>query len=150
MSKAYRQGLEEISRIDPEYGTAFIEELKQVSPDFADYLVEFAFGKIYARTVLDPKAKELIAIANLTSIGQGSTHLKLAILGAIRVGCTREEITEVVIQSIIYVGFMRALAALHLIKEVYEEEAAAIMDSPRKNGQQHAKDKEKGKGGAGA
>jgi alkylhydroperoxidase/carboxymuconolactone decarboxylase family protein YurZ len=32
-----------------------------------------------------------------------------------------EEIIEVVIQSIVYVGFTKALIALHLVKEVCEE-----------------------------
>jgi 4-carboxymuconolactone decarboxylase len=60
-SNAYRQGLKEINRLDPENGAAFIEELKSVSPDFAEYFVEFAFGSIYSRPVLKPKYKELIA-----------------------------------------------------------------------------------------
>jgi 4-carboxymuconolactone decarboxylase len=121
MSKLYRKGLEEIRRIDPECGPAFVNELEQLSPDFADYFVEFAFGRVYARTTLEPKCKELLAIAYLTALGHGSAHLKLHISGAVHAGCSREEITEVVIQSVIYVGFMRTLAALHLVKEVFDE-----------------------------
>jgi len=39
------KGLEEISAIDPETGPAFVEELKKISADFAEYYVAFAFGK---------------------------------------------------------------------------------------------------------
>jgi 4-carboxymuconolactone decarboxylase len=88
MSEAYRQGLNEITRIDPQSGQAFVDELKRVSPDFAGYFVEFAFGTIHSRPVLEPKVKELIAVANLTVLGQGHSHLKLSILAAIRVGCS--------------------------------------------------------------
>jgi 4-carboxymuconolactone decarboxylase len=124
MSRPYQKGLEEISRIDPEYGPAFVKELEQLSPDFADYFVEFAFGRVYARSALEPKCKELLAIAYLTALGHGSAHLKLHISGALHAGCSREQITEVVIQSVIYVGFMRALAALHLVKEVFDDASA--------------------------
>jgi 4-carboxymuconolactone decarboxylase len=63
----------------------------------------------------------LIAIASLISLGDGKSHLRLRIQGACRAGCSMEEIIEVVIQSIVYVGFTKALIALHLVKEVCEE-----------------------------
>ena len=121
MPDSYRKGLQEIAAIDPEAGPAFVEELKRISPDFADYFVGFAFGKIHARTILDPKTKELIAIATLVAIPDGRSHLRLRIQAASRVGCSKEEIIEVIIQSIVHVGFTKALIALHLAKEVFEE-----------------------------
>ena len=125
MPDSYLKGLEEISEIDPESGPAFVDELKKLSPDFAEYFVGFAFGKIHARTVFEPKIKELISIAILIPIGAGESHLRLRIQGAFRAGCSKKEIIEVVIQSIIYVGFTKALVALHLVKEVADEEVAA-------------------------
>jgi 4-carboxymuconolactone decarboxylase len=105
--ESYLKGLELIAAIDPESGPPFVEE--------------FAWGKIHARNVLEPKVKELIAIANLISLGDGREHLRLHIQAAYRVGCTTEEIIEVIIQSIVHVGFTKALIALHLVKEVGEE-----------------------------
>jgi len=40
--------MQEIAGTDPENGPLFVEELKKVSPDFAEYYVEFAFGKIHS------------------------------------------------------------------------------------------------------
>jgi 4-carboxymuconolactone decarboxylase len=124
MPDSYLKGLEEISGIDPESGPAFVDELKRLSPDFAEYFVGFAFGKVHARTVFEPKFKELISIAILIPIGAGESHLRLRIQGAFRAGCSKKEIIEVIIQSIIYVGFTKALVALHLVKEVADEDAA--------------------------
>jgi 4-carboxymuconolactone decarboxylase len=121
MPESYLKGLAEISKIDPEAGPAFVEELKKISPDFAEYFVGFAFGEIHARTILDPKFKELIAIANLISLGDSRSHLHLRIQAARGAGCTKDEIIEVIIQSIVHVGFTRALIALHAVKEVYDE-----------------------------
>jgi 4-carboxymuconolactone decarboxylase len=119
--ESYRKGLEAISDIDPEGGPAFVEELKKISPDFAEFFVGFAWGEIHTRNVLEPKFKALLAIANLISLGDGKEHLRLRIEAACRSGCTKEEIVEVVIQSIVHVGFTKALIALHLVKEVCEE-----------------------------
>jgi 4-carboxymuconolactone decarboxylase len=119
--ESYLKGLEEITAIDPESGPSFVEELKKVSPDFAEYFVAFAYGKIHARQILEPKVKELVAIASLIALGDAKSHLRLRIQGACRAGCTKEEIIEVIIQSLVYVGFTKALSALHLVKEVCEE-----------------------------
>ena len=125
MPESYLKGMEEIIGIDPVAGPAFVEELKKISPDFAEYLVEFAWGKIHARTVLEPKFKELTAIATLIGIGDSKEHLRLRIQAACRAGSTREEIVEVIIQSIVHVGFTKALIALRMVKEVADECAAA-------------------------
>jgi alkylhydroperoxidase/carboxymuconolactone decarboxylase family protein YurZ len=82
--ESYLKGLEEISAIDPESGPAFVEELKKISADFAEYYVAFAFGQIHARQIFEPKLKELIAIASLISLGDGKSHLRLRIQGACR------------------------------------------------------------------
>jgi 4-carboxymuconolactone decarboxylase len=113
--------MEAIERIDPTEGKLFIHELNQVSPDFAAYFVEFGFGEIYSRPVLDSKSKELIAVAVLTAVGAPERHLKLHIYGAVGAGCTRHEIIEAIIQSIIYNGFMRSITALKMVREVFDE-----------------------------
>ena len=124
MSESYQKGLQEIAGTDPENGPLFVEELRKLSPDFAEYYVGFAFGKIHARDVLEPKVKELIAMSSLIAMGDGKSHLRLRILGALRAGCTKKEIIEVVIQSVVYVGFTKAMAALNLVREVCSEEVA--------------------------
>lgn len=128
MSESYLKGLEEIAGTDPETGALFVEELKGVSPDFAEYFVGFAFGKIHARKVLDPKVKELVAIASLIALGDGKSHLQLRIMGALRAGCSKEEIIEVAIQSIVYVGFTKAIVALSLVREACAEHSNGTQD----------------------
>jgi len=129
MAEAYSRGLKQIAKIDPESGAAFVEDLKKISPDFAEFFVGFAFGKIHSRTVLDPKCKELIAVANLVAISDGKEHLRLRIEAAFRAGCTKDEVIEVIIQSVVHIGFTKALIALHLVKEVSEENLIARRDS---------------------
>lgn len=121
MPESYRKGLEQIAAIDPENGPIFVKQLEEFSPDFAEFFVGTAYGQIQARKVLEPKVKELIAIASLIGLGDGKSHLRLHFLGACNAGCTKEEIIEVIIQSVVYVGFTKAIAALYLLKEAWEE-----------------------------
>ena len=41
--------------------------------------------------------------------------------GALNVGCTREEIVEVIIQMVAYAGFPSAINGIEAAKEVFEE-----------------------------
>ena len=45
--------------------------------------------------------------------------------GALNVGCTRDEIVEVLMQMAVYAGFPAALNGLFAAKEVFAERAAA-------------------------
>jgi len=130
MSEYYLKGLEEISAIDPANGPLFVEELKAFSPDFAAYFVGFAFGRVHARQVLETRVKELVAIASLIALADAKSHLRLRIQGALRLGCTKDELIEVIIQSIVHVGFTRATAALNLVREVCGENATTESREP--------------------
>ena len=130
MSELYRRGLKEITRIDPEGGADFIEELRKASPDLSEYFVEFGFGEIYARDVLDAKTKALIAISSLVCIGHCQSHLKILILGAIRAECSKEEIIETIIQSVAHVGFPSALLAMKTAAEAFRSNP--LIPKPKK------------------
>ena len=48
-------------------------------------------------------------------------QLKVHIHGALNVGCTRQEITEVIMQMAVYAGFPAALNGLSAAKDVFTE-----------------------------
>ena len=96
---------------------------EDVAPDFTRYLVEFAFGEIYARPG-DLKHKELVAIASLATMGGCDPQLETHVHGAFNVGLTESEIVEAVMTLIPYVGFPRALNAMAVVKRVVEKRKA--------------------------
>src|SRR5215212_7615723 len=117
----YDRGLEKLKEIDGQAGERVIESLKDISPDFARYIIEFPFGDIYSRTGLDLKSREIATVAALVTIGNASSQLKVHINGALNVGCSRTEIVEVIIQMAVYAGFPAALNGLLAAKEVFDE-----------------------------
>ena len=99
-------------------------------PERGRYLVEFAFGDIHARPGLDLKAHQLATIAALTALGTEVAQLKVHIAGALNVGCTREEIAEVIMQMAVYAGFPDALNGLAAAQEVFAAHAATAGGRP--------------------
>jgi 4-carboxymuconolactone decarboxylase len=117
----YNRGFEKLKEIDGEAGEHVIESLKDISPDFARYIIEFPFGDIYNRTGLDLKSREIATVAALVTMGNAFAQLKVHIKGALNVGCSRTEIVEVIIQMAVYAGFPAALNGLLAAKEVFDE-----------------------------
>ncbi len=121
----YRRGLERLREIDGEGGERVLQALADIAPDFARYLIEFPFGDIYSRPQLDLKSRELAVIAALTALGNAAPQLKVHLHGALNVGCTREEVVEVIMQMAIYAGFPAALNGLFAAKDVFKEREAS-------------------------
>jgi 4-carboxymuconolactone decarboxylase len=117
----YARGWEKLKEIDGEAGERVIQSLRDIAPDFARYVIEFPFGDIYSRPALDLKSREIAVVAALTALGNAAPQLKVHIQGAINVGCTREEIIEVIMQMAVYAGFPAALNGLFAAKEVFQE-----------------------------
>ena len=118
-SERYRRGWAKLKEIDGEAGEKVIAALADIAPDFARYLIEFPFGDIYSRQQLDLKSREIAVVAARTALGNATPQLKVHIQAALNVGCTREEVTEVIMQMAVYAGFPAALNGLFAAKEVF-------------------------------
>lgn len=118
-SERYEAGLEMLRRAGGESVESVVDGLKGIAPDFSRYLVEFPFGDIYSRPGLDLKSREIAAVAALTALGNAVPQLKMHIAAALHVGCTREEILEVIMQMAVFAGFPAALNGLSAAREVF-------------------------------
>ena len=117
----YDRGWDKLREIDGMAGERVISSLADIAPDFARYLIEFPFGDIYSRPQLDLKSREIGVVAALTALGNAAPQLKVHIHGALNVGCTREEVVEIIMQMAVYAGFPAALNGLFAAKEVFAE-----------------------------
>ncbi len=117
----YQRGYEKLREIDGQAGERVIAALADIAPDFARLLIEFPFGDIYSRPQLDLKSREIGVVAALTALGNAEPQLKVHIHGALNVGCTRDEVVEIIMQMAVYAGFPAALNGLFAAKEVFAE-----------------------------
>jgi len=120
-SNRYIRGQAALSRIHGHIGEGVMDTLKDIAPDFARLIIEFPYGDIYSRGVLSPKERQIATIASLTTLGNSPAELKAHIQGGLNVGCTRQEIVEIIIQMAVYAGFPNAVNAILVAKEVFAE-----------------------------
>lgn len=121
----YERGEKLLRKIDGDkVADNLIARYEDLAPDFTRYLVEFAFGEIYAREG-DLKHRELIAISSLATMGGCDAQLETHVHGAFNVGLTEGEIVEAVMTLIPYIGFPKALNAMAVVKRVVEKRSQA-------------------------
>ena len=120
-NERYLRGWEKLKEVDGQAGENVIESLRDIAPDFARLIIEFPFGDIYSRPGLDLKTRELAVVAALTALGNAAPQLKVHIHGARNVGCSEQEIVEVIMQMAVYAGFPAALNGLFAAKEVFAQ-----------------------------
>lgn len=120
----YDRGWQKLAEVDGEAGAHVIESLKNIAPDLARYIIEFAFGDIYTRPGLDLKSREIATVAALTALGNAQPQLEVHLHGALNVGCSREEVIETIMQMAVYAGFPAALNGVFAAKEVFAERDA--------------------------
>ncbi len=117
----FELGLEQLDKIDGKAGRNVIESLEDVCPDLAKFIIEYPFGDIYTREGLDIKSREIATVAALTALGNCAPQLKVHLHAALNVGCSEEEIKEVILQMSVYAGFPAALNGMFAFKEVLAE-----------------------------
>ena len=120
-NKRYQKGLKKLEKMNDDAFKRLEKNLGDIAPDLARFVVEFPYGDIYSRPGLDLKSREIATIAALTALGNAPLQLQSHIEGALNVGCTREEIVEVIIQMAVYAGFPAAINGIIAAKEVFDE-----------------------------
>lgn len=89
---------------------------------FAESLIEWAYGRHYARPGLDLRTRQLCTVAALTVLGgQTGPQLRVNIEHALAAGATGEEITEAIWQMAVYGGLPAAINGLNVAREVLSD-----------------------------
>ncbi|HUH79580.1 MAG TPA: carboxymuconolactone decarboxylase family protein [Methanoregula sp.] len=121
-SERYQRGWDKLKEVDGEAGEKVLASLKDIAPEFGDYVIEFAFGDIYSRSGLDLRSREIAVVSALTALGTAGPQLRVHIRAALNVGITRKEVVETIMMMGVYAGFPAALNGLAAAKEVFSEQ----------------------------
>ncbi|MBY0378599.1 MAG: carboxymuconolactone decarboxylase family protein [Gammaproteobacteria bacterium] len=119
-NQRYKKGLEMLAAIHGGHvGEQMVYELKDICPEFVDMVIEWGFGEIASRTGIDLKTRELVTIASCVTLGHAVPQLRAHIEAALKVGCTQQEIVEVILQMSGYAGLAAVSNAFRIAKEVF-------------------------------
>ncbi|MGH3851324.1 MAG: carboxymuconolactone decarboxylase family protein [Pseudonocardiaceae bacterium] len=104
-------------------GNAFVDASLAQADDFGGPLQEIitnhVWGDIWRRPGLDPATRSLVTLAVLTALNR-SLELELHVAGAVRNGCSVEQIREVLIQCSAYCGMPAAVDAFAVARRALQ------------------------------
>ena len=109
--------------LNPGMEQALNERYGDLLPGMAEAVVDFAYGRHYAREGLALRDRYIATIAALTALGgHTAPQLKINIAGGRKAGLSREEIAETIWQMALYGGLPAAINGLNAALEVFEGE----------------------------
>ena len=104
-----------------EYVDRALAEADDFTGPLQELVSEYCWGAIWTRPELPRKTRSLVNLAMLTALNRPH-ELKLHVRGALRNGCTRDEIREVLLQAAIYCGVPAAIDGFRAAREVLDAE----------------------------
>ncbi len=117
----FERGLEvRKSVLGAEYVEKSLANADEFTKPLQRLVTEYCWGAVWGREELPKKIRSLINIALLSTLNRPN-ELKIHVKGAIRNGCTKEEIREVLLQVGIYSGVPAAVDSFRLAKEALAE-----------------------------
>ena len=93
------------------------------SADFQRLVTESCWGARWGRKALTRRDRSLLNLAMLGCLGRNE-EFKLHVRGALRNGCTKEEIADTLIHLAVYAGIPAGVEAVRLAREVFATTAA--------------------------
>lgn len=117
----FERGLEiRKSVLGAEYVDKSIANADDFNMPMQRLVTEYCWGACWGREELPKSMRSLLNIAMLSCLGRNA-ELKIHTKGAIRNGCSKEEIREVLLQVAIYCGVPAAVDSFRVAKEALAE-----------------------------
>src|SRR6476620_9298485 len=113
------RGTQKLSEILGQAPEQVERSLGDVAPQLATYVLETIYGEIYQSPVLDSRTRQIVTVAALATLGTAAPQLRTHIGGALRCGVTREELVEIMMQLVPYVGVAAAINGVAACREVF-------------------------------
>jgi 4-carboxymuconolactone decarboxylase len=125
---------ERIARLKKKYDPSAIDNGMRLRPDdFLDELewrdridqhytrswLTFTYGGLFARTNLDERTRLLVSVAQFLAMGE-LEEFEREIPGALNAGATPREVLEIILQSTVYIGYIKASRGARLCVKVLE------------------------------
>lgn len=105
-------------------GAEYVEKSIAGADEFTQPLqrlvTEYCWGAVWGRAGLPKKTRSLLNIAMISTLNR-KHELAMHVKGAIRNGCTKDEIREVLLQVAIYAGVPAAVDSFRVAREALQE-----------------------------
>ena len=108
-------------RLQPTHHPQTLTLLDQLDQHFCKLWLDWVYGGMYTRRVLDDRTRELVVIGELIVLGEAAqiqNHMRAALM----LGVPARHVLEVVLQSTVYIGMPSMTRNIRLFVSILEEQ----------------------------
>jgi len=117
----YEQGLEARKRVlGDEYVERALENATDFDRDFQRFVTEYCWGSVWTGEALSDRQRSLNNLCLLAALNRAE-EFELHFRGALRNGCTRDELRETLVQIAVYAGIPAGVEAFRIARRVLAE-----------------------------
>jgi 4-carboxymuconolactone decarboxylase len=106
-------------------GDAYVDKananVDDFNREFQRLVTQYCWGEVWTRSVLTNKQRSLNNLCMIAALNRAA-EFELHVRGALRNGCTPEEIRDALIQVAIYAGIPAGVEAFRIARKVLMEE----------------------------
>ena len=100
---------------------ATLKNRNEFTDEFQDFLTRYAWGEIWSRPGLPIETRSMLTLAMMVALNRPD-ELRMHLRSALKIGVTREQIREVLLQTALYCGLPAANSAFHMAEEILSEQ----------------------------
>jgi 4-carboxymuconolactone decarboxylase len=108
-------------------GDAYVDKatanVDDFNREFQRIVTEYCWGEVWTRSVLTNKQRSLNNLCIISTLNRAA-EFELHVRGALRNGCTPDEIRDTLIQVAVYAGIPAGVEAFRIARKVLAEEGA--------------------------
>jgi 4-carboxymuconolactone decarboxylase len=106
--------------VGSEYVDKSLASMDSFNDELQNMITEYCWGAVWSRPGLSKRDRSILNLGMITALNR-SHELKLHIRGALNNGITRDEIKEIILQTLVYCGAPASLEATRIAREVFAE-----------------------------
>jgi 4-carboxymuconolactone decarboxylase len=111
--------------IGDEYVDRMLEGADSFNREFQELVTEFCWGGTWARGGLERKTRSMLNLCMLSALNRPH-EFKIHFRGALKNGCTLDELREVLLQVSVYCGVPAGVEAFRLAREFSRSRASIL------------------------
>ncbi len=121
-TELYKRGVKIRRRVlGDEYVDRALANVDAFNSEFQELVSEYCWGKVWGRSALSDQQRSLNNLSMMAALNRPH-EFKIHMRGALRNGCSLDEIRDTLLQVAIYCGIPAGVEAFRLAREVLEAE----------------------------
>jgi 4-carboxymuconolactone decarboxylase len=129
MADLYQRGRTTFGEL-VEGGEERLDRIFQAVPALGELAVGTVYGHLHARTALDPRTREAVALAAIIAAGMTDTPLSVHVRTGLANGLSPAEVSEIVVETAAFAGFPRAVTAAGKLPDLFTAAGSSVPPHP--------------------